>query len=288
MTNRKFIIAKFLKTLGVQKKNKRLQDAASELQLLREAEEILGRRIWQKTESLENYKGYYWSIKKLLEQRNEFLEKLQLIQNKLGEIKEHKQTRFQETNKPASALEEANHKQRKKVEELRIQQDDIAKTAKNIRKLYDGTVIKLQSLKSESAPQESITKEEENLLKLRERFDALKQKKKNCDLEYARQRTLLEKVQHTISSRKRNYKEDASTNYEIIAKANKAISAYRSKIGMVDNELIENYQDIGRNISKEYFLDPDCKAAVKEKSQLIKIMDALRKSIDYNHTLADR
>lgn len=288
MTKRKFIIAQFFKSLGIQKKNKRLQDAATELQLLREAEEILGRRIWEKTEALEHYRGYYWTIRKLLEQRNEFKSKLDLIQEKLSEIKEHKQNRFQESNKPSTALEEAHHKQRQKVEELRIEQEDISKTAKNIRRLYDGTVIKLKSLKSEDAASELIAQEEENLLKLRERFDVLKEKKKSCDQEFARQKALLEKVQHTISSRKRNYKEDATTNYEIIGKANKAISSYRSKIGVIDSELLENYQEIGKSISKEYFTDQECREAVREKSQLIKIMDALRKSIEYNHTLADR
>ena len=73
-----------------------------------------------------------------------------------------------------------------------------------------------------------------------------------------------------------------------MGKANKAISAYRSKIGLLDNEIITHYGEIGRNISKEAFSDDDCKKAVKGKFNLCKIMGALRKSIDFNHDLADR
>ena len=96
------------------------------------------------------------------------------------------------------------------------------------------------------------------------------------------------KISDSLQNSKITYKDNAIDNYEIMGKANQALSAYRSKIGLLDNKIITQYNEIGQNISKDCYSDKACRKAVKGKFNLCKIMKSLRQSIDFNHTLAGR
>lgn len=289
MTKRQFLIANLLKKIGFLNKQKRLNNAATELQLLREAEDILGRSIWRNTEHLDLYKINYWNIKKLLKQRAEISDKIQEVKDKIDSIKQNKKSKFEgKLSVGDISLEEMLHKQTIRVKDLEAQQGDISRIASNIRRLYDGTVLKLQTLIENDADTEEIMVEELNIEKLKEKFTALKDSKSSCDEELAKQRAILKKINDSIYSNRVSYKEEATNNYEIMGKANKAISHYRSQLGLLDGKIMEHYDEIGKNISKDFFVDKDCREAAKSKEPLIKLMRALRQSIQYNYQLADR
>jgi len=288
MTNRQFIIANFLKKIGIQRKQRRLQDAATELQLLKEAEEILGRNVWTQVKNLEHYKVNYWEINKLLQERTEFTEKITEIKNKLENIKQNQETRFKEANNTDINIDEMHEKQQLVVNKIKSEQEDISNVAANIKRSYDGAISKLKALGSDSSNEAEIEAEKKKIEQLKNRFTALKDKKANSDKKLAKQSAILNKISDSLQNSKSTYKDNAVDNYEVMGKANQAISAYRAKIGLLDNKIIEHYNQIGKNISKECFSDNDCKKAVKGKYNLCKIMRSLRQSIDFNHTLADR
>ncbi len=289
MTKRQFIFAKFLKKFGFLNKQKRLNDAATELQLLREAEDILGRSVWQNTEQLDLYKVNYWNIKNLLKQRAEISDKIQEVKDKVESIKQNKKTRFEgKSNVGDLNLEDMLAKQTVRVKEIETQQHDISRVANNIRRLYDGTILKLQTLIDNHADAEEINVEELNIARLKEKFSNLKESKITCDGELSKQRAILKKISDSIYSNRTSYKDDATNNYEIMGKANKAISHYRSQLGLLDGKIMEHYDEIGKNISKDYFIDSECREAACTKEPLIKLMKALRQSIQFNYELADR
>ena len=288
MNNRQYIIANFLKKFGIVRKQRRLQDAATELQLLKEAEEILGRNVWQNLKDLEYYKVNYWGINKLLQERENYTDKIIEIKSKIEAIKQNQETRFKEVNNPGQNIEEIHDKQKIIVEKIQSEQQDISNIATNIKRSYDGVVAKLEAIQSGEPTDAEINAEQSKLEQLKKKFADLKEKKLLSDTRLAKQNAVLAKITDSLKSSKNTYKDNAAGNYEVMAKANKAISAYRSKIGLLDNQIITHYGEIGRNISKEAFSDDECRKAVKGKFNLCKIMGALRKSIDFNHNIADR
>ncbi|MGJ8656738.1 MAG: hypothetical protein ACSHX6_09820 [Akkermansiaceae bacterium] len=277
-----------MKKFGVLRKQKRLQDAALELQLLKEAEEILGRNVWTKVKELEHYKVNYWGINKLLHERNELSDKIQDIKSKIESIKQNQETRFKEVNNPEHNVEEIYEKQKIVVNKIQAEQKDISDIAANIKRSFDGAMAKLDALTSNDVPDSEINSEKAKIEQLKKKFSDLKEKKTISDKKLAKQTAILVKISDSLQSSKNTYKDNAAGNYEIMGKANKALSAYRSKIGLLDNKIITHYNEIGKNISKECFADDDCRKAVKDKFNLCKIMRSLRQSIDYNHNLADR
>ena len=289
MTSQQFFFANILKKLGIQRKQKRLQAAATELQLLREAEEILGRSVWTKVKELEHYKVNYWEINNLLHERAELTKNISEIKTKIENIKQNQENRFRAKSTPDHDIETNYQKQKDLVDELKKEQINISDIAANIKRSYDGSAAKLEALNLEkNINQAEIDKEKIKINQLKDKFSHLKEKKADSDRKLAKQTAILSKITESFELSKRTYKDTAAGNYEIMGKANKAISAYRSKIGLLDNKIIDHYNEIGKHISKECFTDKECRKAVKGKFNLCKVMQALRQSIDFNHTLADR
>ncbi len=289
MTKGKYQIAKFLKKFGIQKKQKRLNDAAVEIQLLRQAEDILGRSVWKNIEGIDKYKVNYWNLKKMLLKKDEIAEKTEEIELQITHLKKKKEVQFEQTNNDGEHdLQMMYTKQNDRVTQIKEELEGITKIAGNIRRLHDGTVLKLQTLKAEGADIAKLQNEENNLIKLKQKFTDLKDKKIERDQKLAHQIAILKKIEKSINAKKSNYRDEATENYEVIGKANKALSAYRSQLGLLDGKLIEHYAEIGNHISKERFTNGQCREATEEKAGLCKIIRALRVSIDYNYELSDR
>lgn len=289
MTKGKFRIANLLKKFGIQKKQKRLNDAAVEIQLLRQAEDILGRSVWRNLESIDKYKVNYWNLKKMHHKKVEIVEKIDEIELQIQQLKKKKEYQFEQTNNDGDHdLQLMHSKQHDRVTQLKEEQAGITKIAGNIRRLHDGTVLKLQTLKEEDAAENLLENEEKNLIKLKEKFTDLKEKKIECDQKLANQLAVLKKIETSINAKKSNYRSEATENYEVIGKANKALSTFRSQLGLLEGKLIEHYAEIGNQISKEHFTNEQCREATREKTGLCKIIRALRISIDYNYELSGR
>jgi len=289
MTKAKYRVANFLKKFGIQKKQKRLNDAAVEIQLLRQAEDILGRSVWQNIEGIDKYKVNYWNLKKMHLKKEEITEKIEEIEFQISHLKRKKEVQFEQTNNDGEHdLQLMYTKQNDRVQLLKQEQGEITKIAGNIRRLHDGTVLKLQTLKAEGASEAQLQNEEKNLIKLKQKFTDLKDKKIERDKKLVHQIAILKKIEKSINARKSNYRNEATENYEVIGKANKALSAYRSQLGLLEGKLIEHYAEIGNHISKEHFTNSQCREATKEKADLCKIIKAIRLSIDYNYELSGR
>ena len=289
MTNRQFLIANFLKKIGFHKKNKRLTDASAELHLLREAEDVLGTLVWRNIEHIDQFKLAYWELHKLHEEKEELIEKIQTIQDKIESIKQSKIDAFSSSVRAnGEDLEAKLEEQNERVKMLQDEAADIARVGKNIRNLYDGLILKLQTLEGNKASQEEIDAEKQNIAKLKEKFTNLKKKKLLCQKNLNQQQAILEQITEDIKKSRSNLTEDAAKTYNITAKANKAISAYRLKLGMIESSILKHYGNIGKEISKEAEFNAECKKAVGKHLPLCNVIRALRQSIQYNHTLAGR
>lgn len=289
MTKTQYKIASFLKKLGIQKKQKRLNDAAAEIQLLRQAEDVLGRHVWKNIESIDKYKVNHWNLKKLLEKKEEIEKHITEIEVQINELKRKKEQQFGQTNNDGEHdLQEMYSRQNERVQLLKEEQAEILKIGGNIRRLHDGIVLKIQTLQESGGDSSAIENEEISLRKLKAKFTDLKEKKKASDAKLAKQEGILKKIEDTINSKKSNYRSEASENYEIIGKANKALSSYRAQKGLLDSKLAEHYAEIGNYVGKEYFRNAQCREAAKDHENLCKIIKALRFSIDYNYELGGR
>ncbi|MFT6793610.1 MAG: hypothetical protein ACJAR1_001608 [Rubritalea sp.] len=287
MTKRQFITAKFLKKIGIHRRQKRLQDAADEIQLLREAGEILGRHVWTKVKDLGSYEDNFWGINNLLKERSEFSEKIQGIKSKIEGIKQNQETRFIKDNNSEHNVEETYEKQKLVVDKIKSEQANLSDVAANIRRIFDRSEANLKALDSDGTVSVEAIAEKAKIKQLKSKFLELKEKKSLSDKKLLKQTAILMKVADSLQNTRASYINSAASNHEIMGGVNQALSNYRSKIGLLDNEIIAHYNEIGQNISKECYSSEECKKAVKGKFHLCKIMNSLRQSIDFNHEIAN-
>ena len=289
MTTTQYRIANFLKKFGILKKTKRLNDAAVEIQLMRQAEDILARHVWPNIEGIDKYKSNYWNLKKMIQKKEEINLKTDEIQQQIDNLKKTKEQNFEDTNSSGDHdLQAMLSKQSERVKLLKRDQEDITKVAGNIRRLYEGTILKIKTLKEANPNSPEAEREEHSLFKLKDKFSDLKAKKLDCDTKLAKQTAILNKIADSINAKKSNYRDEATENYEVIGKANKTLSTYRSQLGLLEAKIVEHYAEIGNKIGKEYFTDRQCREAAKDQDGLCKIIKALRLSIDYNYELSGR
>ena len=62
MTPSKFFVARVAQAFGIQRKNRRMSDAATEMHLLRDAETVLGAAVWERVELIEELSVEYWNL----------------------------------------------------------------------------------------------------------------------------------------------------------------------------------------------------------------------------------
>jgi DNA repair exonuclease SbcCD ATPase subunit len=288
MTKRQFIIADFLNKIGIQRKRKRLLDAANELNLLREAVEILGRSVWINVKDIDPYKVNYERIHKLLQEKDEVNQKIQKTRERIEILKQNQESEFKEINSHEQNIEELYKEQKSVVEKIKAEQSDIIDIVSNIKKNFDDSVTKLQQIIREGSDEAVIEAGKAKVEQLRNRFAELKNKKIISDRKLAKETDFLTKMSSSVQSS--NSKVDYKTinDYGIVAEANREMAGYHSEIGVFENELITHYNKIGQMISKECFSNSQCRKAVGSKFKLCKIIKSLAQSIDFNHSIADR
>ena len=71
MTRFRYFVWRLGQTFGISMAGRHASHAASELHLLREAEEILGRLCWEDIEEVEELSVEYWNLRKLDKAYNE-------------------------------------------------------------------------------------------------------------------------------------------------------------------------------------------------------------------------
>jgi hypothetical protein len=74
--------------------------------------------------------------------------------------------------------------------------------------------------------------------------------------------------------------------FQQIGQANRDISALKAQLGLIDTQMRQLFSEIGRHVSRNAFVNEQCKSAAKGHIPMIDVMRALRKSVAMNHRLA--
>ncbi len=81
-------------------------------------------------------------------------------------------------------------------------------------------------------------------------------------------------------------REEASSAYHSIGKANRVMSQLTAEIGAIQLEMKERHCEVGRYVSNNAGTDSVCTKICRDHAHLIAQMQSLRISIALNHKLA--
>ncbi|MCU0797062.1 MAG: hypothetical protein MUF31_14140 [Akkermansiaceae bacterium] len=288
MTSSKYLIARVALAFGISRRTRRLSEAAAETHLLREAELILGRRVWKSVEEVEQLGIEYWNLRRLTTKRAELLEIMKSAEGELEAAHEQRAEVLSAKSSKQQDLEDERGSLLEELEQLARKRDGVVARAREVRRLYDGLKTKLEVLSQESSQEApDLSKSRTRMNELRLQFEELKKERDAIAAQIRQKDEEMDGLETKITAERSIQREEASESFQVIGDANRRISSTKAELGVIETKMQQLYAEIGRHVSLHFRADPHCQAAVREHKPLVEVMVALRKSIVLNQKLAD-
>ena len=252
MNSSRYMIARLALSFGLNRKTKRLSEAADEMHILRQAEEILGEDVWEQAEEIEEISVEYWTLRKLMLRQRE-------LEDALGK---------------AGAILDTSHEERNAV----LNQTNQAK--------FDASRTKVQVLSGEADTLEIINNERKKLAAYKVDFASLKAVRDEVGEKIQKLDDRIMQIEAAIAEDRKKLRVEASSAYQSIGKANRDRSKLSAEIGLLEVEMKHHHCEIGRYVSNHAGTDPICTKICRDHAHLIAQMQSLRSSIALNHKLA--
>jgi chromosome segregation ATPase len=285
MTTTRYIIARIGQAFGVNRRQRRMAEAASEMHLLREAEQVLGQSVWERVEEVEELGVEYWNLRRLIKEREEIRAKLAECEAILAEAHEQRTSLLGAKSGSQQDLEDRRGELLTGLEKLAKERDGVIQQAREIRRIYDGLKMKLEVLQREGSS-EAIQKTRTRMAELKVNFTQLKQERDRVAALIAQGDAEVDAIDHELTAEKQKHRAEASVAFQQIGQANRDISSHKAQLGLTDTQMRQLFSEIGRHVSRNAFISEQCRNAAKGHIPMIDVMRALRKSVAMNHRLA--
>ncbi|MGE9268890.1 MAG: hypothetical protein ACQKBY_12410, partial [Verrucomicrobiales bacterium] len=165
MTPSRYYLARFLLSFGFHRKQKRLMDAAGELHLLKEGEEVLGALCWRQAEELEEVSPEYWRLRKLDRECAEIVAKIREAEALLDKSHSERALVTDRSRDGQSArLDELAGLEREK-EEVIAERDRVVEDAKRVKRSFEGLKFKIGVLEEEGEEESDSYREAQERMK---------------------------------------------------------------------------------------------------------------------------
>jgi chromosome segregation ATPase len=285
MTTTRYILARMAQAFGVNRRQRRMAEAASEMHLLREAEQVLGQSVWEQVEEVEELGVEYWNLRKLIKERDEIRGKLEDCEAILADAHEQRSNLLGSKSDSQSDLEGERAELLADLEKLSRERDSVIQQAREIRRIYDGLKMKLEVLQREGTT-DAIEKTKSRMIDLKGQFTELKQRRDLVAASIAEGDSKVDAIDTELAEERQKHRAEASVAFQQIGQANRDISSLKAQLGLIDTQMRQLFSEIGRHVSRNAFINDECRNAAKGHIPMIDVMRALRKSVAMNHRLA--
>ena len=288
MTSTQYFFARIGLAFGIQRRNIRMADAASESHLLRDAELHLGLAVWEKCEKIDSISVEYWNIRKLVKEIEE-------MQNRLAELQAKHDAAHEERAQMLISAAEADpeiNEQRdtliKQIDALAARRDKTIFEARRIRRIFDGLKTKLQVLvePGSGASEDEINECKQRMIEIKAEFESLKADRAAIGAELDEKDVQLQELETRINEANKARRIGASKAFQVVGEYNQEVANLSAELGLLHRRKLEMCAEIGRHLSRNAEADSDCAKICKRHRGLIQVMAALRRSITYNHHVA--
>jgi len=288
MTPTKYFIARVALAFGIQRRNLRMADAATETHLLRDAELQLGELLWEQCENLEEVSVEYWNIRKLIKELTTKEERLVEFQAKLDAAHEERAQTLLAATGVAPEITEQRNQLIQELDALAARRDEVIVKARRIRRSFDGVKAKLDVLieASETENREAIAACKTRISAIKAEFDGLKIERTTIAAKIDAKDHELNELEESISKVSKDRRFDISKTFVVISEYNQEVSSLNAELGMLQKRKLELCAEIGRYLSRNTETNPACAAICKQHRGLVDVMAALRRSISFNHRIA--
>jgi len=288
MTRSRYVLAALLQSFGVIRKNKRLADAASEMHLMQDGEELLGSFCWRNLEEIEDLSMEYWNLRRLDREAKAVIEKLKEAEETLANAQTNRADLIDRSKGIGQELFEDRDLLFEKIESLNVRRDEIMAGATATKRKHAALKMKAEVLKEEGAEnKEKLTQCRENLLELKKEFNEGKTQLREVEAKIDELEEKLTYLQESINSKLEGTKGEATESFAKISKANRDITKYQADLRLIQDEQSKIFREVGRflNLNADRI---DCKKACQGHRGLQLQTRLLYRSVQWNRKLVER
>ncbi len=287
MTTSRYIIARIAQAFGIVFRAHHATNAAAELHLLREAEEILGRLAWRDIEELEDLSVEYWNLRKRDKEHTELTHEMESASGILQQSHDERAGLMEKVAESTKDLVAEREILVDKSERLNSERDMVLGEARAVKRRHDGLKAKLDVLTEEGTETDEISDTNEELTELKKRFKVLRNRRDKLGSRIQEIDNSIEELDERIEKRRKGMREEALGSFQNIGKANRNISTSRAELGNVENEMVSLFCEIGRYLCARTD-EPECREILRPHRNLLGQIKSLRVSINCNNKLAGR
>jgi chromosome segregation ATPase len=287
MTHTTYYLALIAKSFGIERRNKRLSDASSEMGLLREAEYQLGKLLWEKIEGIDELSVEYWNLRKYVKENHEQVDRMTALNEKLTVLHEKRAEILNEISPGQEDLEQSRADLLLKMEELAYKRDSLIRRAKEIRRIHEGHLTKIEVLERDGHREEEVDAVKREIDSMKEEFRSLKLQRTEVAEELEKGDRELDEVNDKLQAIKQDKRDRAAVVFQEIGLINKDLSSIRADIGNSEAQIRHLQAEVGRYISRYYKRSPLCAQVARSERAMVEVMRMLRISIAMNHKLSD-
>ncbi len=287
MTSTSYYFALIAKSFGIERRNKRVLEASSEMSLLREAEYHLGLVLWEKIEPIEELSVEYWNLRKQMKGFTEMRKKMDELNEQLTELQLQRAEILNSENPEQLEVEMQRSQLMLYMEKLTNERDMVLRRAKELRRVHEGLLTKIEVIKRDKYPEEKIIEVEQSIDDLKKEFRELKLRRQELAEALDQGDRDIDENEKKLAAFKQVKRDEAALIFQELGLINRELSQLRSEVGSVESEIRQLQSEVGRYISRYTKRNPVCNKIAKPERAMVEVMRMLRISISMNRKLAD-
>ncbi len=281
-----YVVRRVLWQFGIKRAKRRWEVANRELQVLKEAEDLLGRVAWQDADEVEELTGEYWQLKNIEGQEEALNAEIERLKTENDDLEDKIFDITDEVHDQIDELVGQRNTVATDVDQYLLEIEEIREEAAEIRHRFDGHKVKYKVLKENGGDPGQLDQIQVILKELRADFNERKEKtiERNRRIEEIEARLL--KIDEQIHEKRQEIGIRTARVSQKIGENSKRLADCMAKVGAFDRERRDLQSKIGLFLSANPDGSAGLKKATSRHMDLVGRINYFRKSIQYNQRLA--
>lgn len=281
-----YIVRRVLWQFGLKRAKKRWEVANRELQILKEAEDLLGKVAWREAGEVEELTGEFWQLRNIENQEEKLTAELEAVRRENEALEDKIFDVTDDLHDEVDALVAKREKVAEEVDRYLQEIEDIRELAAEIRRRFEGYKVKYRVLKEQGDDSAQLEEIQSILQELRDEFNQRKEQTLERNQQVERIEARLLEIDEEIQGKRAEISRRTAKVSIAIGENSKRLADLMAQLGAFERERKDLQSKIGLYLSANPDTTPATRKATERHMDLISKINYFRKSIQYNQRLA--
>lgn len=281
-----YVYRRVLWQFGIKRVKKRWEVANKELQVLKEAEDLLGRVAWREADDVDELTGEFWQLRNIEGQEQELENEIERLTDENEGLEDEIFDLTEDLHEEIDQLVEQRNEVAEDVDQYLLEIEEIREEAAEIRRRFDGHKVKYKVLKEQNGSEEDLENIQGVLKELREQFNERKDLTISRNEQIESVETRLLQVDEAIHAKRTEIGQKTAKISQKIGENSKRLADCMAKLGAYERERSDLQSKIGLYLSANPTGTAGLRKATQKHMDLVGRINYFRKSIQYNQRLA--